>query len=246
MEETPKICCLYVSHRDEFRAKFKRLRNRKIDFYCVKPDWDRLSEKYSDYWFKSEFVPKDRKIDTPKYVGNGIFVTIDFREKHPEYDYYFFMEYDDHYTGNINRLFSKLIRNLSEYDCLIQSEFVQDGNWYWIRHPHHVECEEDIRRQWYQFYCLSGRTIDLIFEEYKKGCYGHYELVMTYVLWHYGLKYDLLTNYTDTCMKVSERWMPKLLKPNTMYHPIKDCHVRLVNCEKDVLIKKIRERIFHC
>ena len=216
-----KTLILYVSHlRNEYTIyNYNRLVNEvdntKFDVLFYEPDWNYLLNKYSDIAFNEQVAP-DWHFDlkTISYVGNTILILFDILEKYPEYNYYYYMEFDCYYTGHYGEMFNTLDNILYKINInyLFQSTPQHFKHWWWTDKPYNVyDLTED------------EMTIKELYNEYSTGnWYGHHELLIPSILSKSDLKPDYINRYIKIDMRIYEHEVPELLHNNTLYHPIKN------------------------
>lgn len=126
--------------------------------------------------------------------GSLNFVMQRFGLDHPEYDFYWIVEYDVVFTGNWHTLFAEI----DTLDADLVSTHIErynatNWNWYWW-HPAvwvgHCIPKEQCVKSFNPIYRLSARGLQFMDTFLKASNCGHYEMLMPTVLCNYG--YTLL------------------------------------------------------
>jgi hypothetical protein len=176
------------------------------------------------------------------------FPILDFFLSHPEYDYYWVIEFDVRYTGeweSFLHLFESFHQDL--ITCHIRY-FSQEPFWYWwktFRHPTKSIDQNKYLRSFNVIFRISNRALAVIHEEQRDGWQGHPEVLIPTLLVNRG--YTLLdfggdgefvmpslrnTFYTSGSTKdgvpnpfCTVRWRPSGsrvgIRKNKIYHPVK-------------------------
>ena len=101
-----------------------------------------------------------------------------FWQDHPDYDYYWFVEYDVRFTGSWSNIFDDLLRTeadlLGAYICS-HASFPEWFHWAKFSTPGALVEDEDKVRGFFPFCRLSSRLIGLIDRHCRQGWTGHPE-----------------------------------------------------------------------
>lgn len=179
--------------------------------------------------------------------GNFHFVLLDFYRKHPEYDYYWLVEYDVRFNGNWRTFFS-FFQDKDEDFWAAHIETKED-NPHWVRW-HEIELKNiplnsiTLYKSFNPICRFSNRAFALLHSRCLLGDRGHNELLMPTLFKYYNLKvadfgghgrfiypghpelfytYDPNRNESDTC---THRCYPPynisdMFYLDKIYHPIK-------------------------
>lgn len=214
------ICLIYLCHDDKYKNRYNNLEqtiSNKIDCYYYNPDWNNIKNIYGKYMYKTK--GKD-------YIGNTIFAIIFFKNFiQPDYKYYIIMEYDCIYTGDYNDIVDIFIEKLPYNDIIYQDNYIYHTkyDWYWTRIDKYKIYTDIIVQMLFNIYAMSDKSLDIIEDAYKTdNIYGHHELIIPAIVNKYNLKYDCLSNYITTVLKVYSNELPNKIYKNVLYHPIKD------------------------
>lgn len=176
------------------------------------------------------------------------FILLDFYLSHPEYEWYWFVEYDVRYNGE----WGSLLRSFESFDHdLITSHirhFSEEPWWPWwdtLYHPSKKIEKNQYLRSFNPIYRMSNRSLKFIHEAQKEGWQGLYEVsfptllhIGGYRIMDFGGDGDFtppgLTNKTYTSHGLKNgllnpfctmRWRPSSnhagLRRNKLYHAIK-------------------------
>lgn len=122
--------------------------------------------------------------------GNFHFVLLDFYRNHPEYDYYWLVEYDVRFNGNWGTFFS-FFQNKEE-DFLTAHVETKEDNPNWMRW-HEIELKNipnsiTLYRSFNPICRFSNRAFALLHSRCLLGDRGHNELLMSTLFKHFKLK----------------------------------------------------------
>jgi hypothetical protein len=122
--------------------------------------------------------------------GNTDLIVLSFFLEHPDYDYYWGIEYDVHYEGNWSFLFERFERSdadilgttlypahLTPHKKLDNPIVDQEGN---------PVSPEAITRGFYPIFRLSHRAAAALDEAYRAGWGGHYEMTWATIAKRHG------------------------------------------------------------
>ncbi|HVW69507.1 MAG TPA: DUF3405 domain-containing protein [Steroidobacteraceae bacterium] len=110
-------------------------------------------------------------------------------QQHPEYDYYWVMEYDVRFTGHWMEFFRHFAANPSHLlaTTLFDFDFRPDwDNWKTLKSPRRVPDRERVRAL-LSLYRLSNPALQALHRAYRDGWSGHYEVTIPTVLKTEGL-----------------------------------------------------------
>ena len=179
--------------------------------------------------------------------GNFHFVLLDFYRQHPEYDYYWLIEYDVRFSGNWNGFFS-FFQDKDE-DFWAAHVEVKEDNPDWMRW-HEIELKNIplnhsmLLRSFNPICRFSNRAFALLHSRCLLGDRGHNELLMPTLFRYFKLKIadfggtgrftykdhpNLYYIYGDTDTendKCTHRYTPShndsvIKYHNMIYHPVK-------------------------
>ena len=129
--------------------------------------------------------------------GNLDLVFLEFRRRMPQYDQYWFIEYDVHYQGNWNCFFEHF---RSSSSGLLATTLAYcntlPGKLELLRHPRlalHEDISwkiEDIIKGFLPICRISAVVLDLLDQDYQAGLGGHYELIVPTVAHQAGLRIE--------------------------------------------------------
>jgi len=201
-----KIAVLYLSHliSDSFFDRYHKLVKeigRQYDVYWVFQtdngiSGEPLKEKgVNVFGFNLDGLNKLNY--SPLYeriFGSEHFITAFFSKEHPEYDYYWVIEYDVVFSGNWNTFFSAFAANDS--DLLSSHIAVHDDsncNWPWWASLSFEEEDkvlpENYAKSFNPVYRISKRALGFLDDYLQKECNkGYFEVVFTTALYNHGFK----------------------------------------------------------
>ena len=194
-----------------------------------------------------------RHLPYPRHEGvtlfdNMHFPILDFYLSHPEYDYYWIIEFDVRYTGD----WGTFLHAFSMYDHdLVTSHirhYYEEPGWWWWDSLHHFSKTIDRARYLRSFnviYRISNRALAMVHDAQLDGWYGHPEELLPTLLYNNG--YSLLDFGGDGEFAMPKeknvfytsgstgngvlnpfctmRWRPSRAKAgirkNKLYHPVK-------------------------
>jgi hypothetical protein len=135
-----------------------------------------------------------RRLPYPRLAGHGIlhhshFPVLDFYLTHPEYDYYWFVEFDVRYTGewaSFLRLFESFPHDLITSHI---RHFREEPSWCWwdsLQHPTKVIDRERYLRSYNVTLRISGRALEFLHREQLDGWQGFNEVSLPTLLYQGG------------------------------------------------------------
>ena len=177
--------------------------------------------------------------------NNGDYPLLYFYKQHPDYQYYWMVEYDVYFNGGRwGEFFDFYHKNHSDLLATLVKNYRQEPDWPWWKN-HDFEVENDaLMGCFYPLTRFSNRALKLLDEQYQSGKWGYCEVASPTLLNMHGYKvsdfgevfYNRdLFRYLPPFPWELLRWLPK----NKLYHPVKnmDGHSLLtVRSIKDVLI----------
>ena len=252
-----KTAILFVTHiyNEEIEHQINKLRAEAEDFASVyvvyQADKVKLSlpEDVKRHAFTIDMLNKQGYTSWGCTImdGNFHFVLLDFYRHHPEYDYYWLIEYAVRFNGNWRTFF--LFFQDKDEDFWTAHVESKDENPNWMRW-HEIELkniplDDSILLRSFNPICrFSNRAFALLQSRCLLGDRGHNELLMPTLFRYFKLKiadfggtghythkehpnlfyvYDETDSENDKC---THRCLPRhnesLMKiPNMIYHPIK-------------------------
>jgi hypothetical protein len=189
----------------------------------------------------------------PRIVpGSVLFPLLHFYINHPEYHYYWLIEYDVGFSGNWRTLFSDFSRIEADFITAHVRRYPDEPEWErWdLSHPSQAIPLEERLRSFNPFFRISNPALNFISSAYREGWHGHYEVLLPTLLQRNGFSIldfggngsfvpSWMTNkyYTDAQPNRkgfldtgSMRYRPPYARPgperNKLYHPIKPVAIR--------------------
>jgi hypothetical protein len=130
-------------------------------------------------------------LDRSGLLYHAHFIFLDFFLSHPEYEWYWFVEYDVRYTGE----WGSLLRSFEAFDHDLITSHIrrmsQEPNMFWwssFRHPSKTIQHEKYVRSFNPIYRMSNRALKFIHEAQKDGWQGLYEVSFPTLLLEAGFK----------------------------------------------------------
>lgn len=127
------------------------------------------------------------------WLGHNDLTTLSFWRAHPDYDYYWFIEYDVRFTGNWRDFFDEFRDNRADLltTTLVRRRDVPDFYWWasfhspkWFFRRHHL------LRAFLPVYRISQQGCALLEATSLAGWRGHHEVKVPTVLLYHGLKLE--------------------------------------------------------
>lgn len=173
--------------------------------------------------------PTNKKI-FPLYY-NPEYASIMFSKLYPEYDNYWYIEYDVFFNGNWKDFFAKFEQAKEDFLCvdLCQYPFTWWGDIKKTHLPIDIP-EENIFRFFGCINRVSKRLLDVLDYEYSQGKHGFYELTIASFASLHGLtmadlnKYGLVwTPYTVGGVNLMKTWTQPIVDKckDLLFHPIR-------------------------
>lgn len=198
-----KVAVLFVSHiiNDDIVARYEKLRhelppNHELFWAFDAEGGDKAqalaySNQVQFFFFDSAMLNAlGYTAITYTMIGSLNFVMQRFGLDHPEYDYYWIVEYDVMFTGSWYDFFASIegIKNdlISSH---IERRTSRNADWRWW-HP--VVWKDEVIspihciKSFNPIYRLSARALLFMDEYLKKGNSGHYEMLMPTALFNHG------------------------------------------------------------
>jgi hypothetical protein len=114
---------------------------------------------------------------------------LDFYLSHPEYDFYWFIEYDVRYSGNWESLLRAFEKFDSDFITSHIRRFKDEPEWYWwdtFHNPSKRIPKNQYVRSINVIFRISNRALDYINKAQKNGWMGHNEVSLPTLLLHNG------------------------------------------------------------
>ncbi len=130
--------------------------------------------------------PKKRHTGDWDIAGNIDMAFLEFRRRLPDYDHYWFVEYDVHYEGNWSRFFehfrdsaADVIATTLEYLSNTPSKVSVLTNYPRLILPGQSVWHDDMLVKGFFPICrLSSALLELLHQKYRAGLGGHYEVTI--------------------------------------------------------------------
>lgn len=122
--------------------------------------------------------------------GNGDLPVMNFYRSHPDYDYYWVVEYDVRFSGHWNDFFSAFAVSSSDLLCTTLARYAETPDWYhWnsLDIPAQQIDRKNFIRGFFPVCRFSNRALARLHEDYSVGANGHQECLMPTLLYHAGL-----------------------------------------------------------
>ncbi len=188
--------------------------------------------------------------------------------ENPEYDYYWYIEYDVRYTGNWGSFFNDF-DNDSDLTASYVRTYQQQPNWpfWYLSHPTLTLPESKRISSFHPVMRISKEALLDLHNSLKDGWIGYLEMLIPTLLHEHGFKLEdfggsgkftneknFNKNYLGSPENINGtldygtmRYRPHIiylgLKKNTLYHPVKSVKSRLTYYfvrAKRILMKKIK------
>jgi hypothetical protein len=182
---------LYCSHvfNDVVHGEIDRLRKELPDVAhaaigYLKDDarWPELVPSETTLYRRAALasLPYPDKIAKADWVvteGNNDLPVLAFYNQHPDYEFYWIVEYDVRYTGSWSDLFQELRSSDADLLATTVMERTECPDWFWwAKHADQLRLER-LFRVFMPFCRISNRALAAIHEWYQKGGSGHPEWV---------------------------------------------------------------------
>jgi hypothetical protein len=183
-----------------------------------------------------------------KLIFHAHFPLLDFYRAHPQYDYYWVVEYDVRYTGQWERFFASFLGFDHDLITAHIRRYAQENRWCWwntLQHPSKVIAREKYLRSLNVIYRLSNKALGYLHSAQSEGWRGHPEVTIPTLLLEAGFRLldfggegeftppELRNRFYTAWTTASGRFSPfgtlrdlparpRLgQSPNKLYHPIK-------------------------
>lgn len=158
---------------------------------------------------------------------NPDYIILDFWQKHPNFDYYWLIEYDVFWAGRWEEFFVRFLNNdcdfvttaLKTRSDIFGARYVQP-QWVWWQHINYqpqflVGCFFPVNR-------FSQKALKTLTEAYSKGLHGYSELLVPTVLYNAGCSLDDLYLYPDLCDEQTFNYEgPVNVRQGAIHHPLR-------------------------
>jgi hypothetical protein len=250
---------LYLTHiwSNEIKTEFEHLYSLdRISTWLIPdnrtPGVDTLIKDYSRchiFDLDSLFRLPYTRIPTPGLIGHAHFPILQFFLSHPNYDYYWFVEYDVRYTGDWHSLISAFESFDHDFITTHIRRFSDEPYWYWWNTFGNLNkqiAQNDWIRSFNVIYRISNRALSFLHQELPTGWHGHHEVLIATVLHTHGftlldfggdgsftlpeLRNSVYTSYSSIDGSLSNnagtiRYRPPRVMAgpleNKIYHPVK-------------------------
>lgn len=197
-------------------------------------DWEALEYPNKGLNEQRQFSLKPGNCDLP---------IIMFARKFPDYDYFFVMEDDVTYTGDIATLVTELSSDDADLLCTHLHDCPKKWDYKSSFTSQITDYSEPLKLCFLPFFRISKQGINAIDEAYQHGLFGHHEIVWPFVLFKQNMTVQDIggTNVYTSPAYINKYYQgfvdstgrkngsftptpPKLKtgrKKNTLYHPIK-------------------------
>jgi Protein of unknown function (DUF3405) len=120
--------------------------------------------------------------------GSGHFPLINFARQHPDYDYYWIIEYDVRFSGNWRIFFDHFKNCQADFLTSHIRNFVAEPKWHWwqLEHPEKEIPLQDRFRSFNPIYRMSRQALKHIDLLHQEQWSGHYEVLLPTLLYHGG------------------------------------------------------------
>ncbi|MBV1906549.1 MAG: DUF3405 domain-containing protein [Pseudomonadales bacterium] len=126
-------------------------------------------------------------------LGNAELPVMLFKAAHPEYEYYWVVEYDVRFSGNWRLFFSHFAENNADLLGTTLSSYLECPGWsHWSSVNIKVFdlSNTDLIRGFFPVYRISRQALECLDKAYQKECSGHMESLMPSLLYHSGMRLE--------------------------------------------------------
>ena len=121
--------------------------------------------------------------------GSCHFPVLKFHFDHPDYSYYWFLEYDVEFTGSWNTLMDAYCNNDADFIASHILHYHEDPSWYWWTHHNQVGYPlEQCLRAFHPICRYSHKALTRIHRYQSAGHSAHSEVLIPTCLYHAGLR----------------------------------------------------------
>ena len=253
-------CIVFLTHIlrsdiiDRFNLIYKSMHDKCDVFLAIHSDIERrknVVEYKNTYWFSlKDLHSLGYRPHGGTLMHNTNYMMQKFRKDHPNYDYYWFVEYDVVFRGEWNVLFDYYADK--GYDFIashIEFKTEKNKDWFWWDKTNwnHVALPKRVVLKSFDPICrYSGRALDFLDGFLKKGMCGHFENILATALHNYnyslcdmGKGYPFSEKESDATVYFYDpekgvnngtiRWRPEFTmddvknyeKENILFHPVK-------------------------
>ena len=184
--------------------------------------------------------------------GHAHFPVLSFYLTHPEYEDYWFIEYDVRYSGNWRNFFAEFSKYPHDLITSHIRSFQEEPDWGWWRTFSHPDISLP-RNLWLRsfnvIYRISNQALACLHQCLPEGWCGHHEVLVVTALKYHGLSlldfggdgsFALPNLYNSTYISSNSpngtlsdslhgatlRWRPVMTSagplPDKLYHPVRD------------------------
>jgi hypothetical protein len=256
-----RTAVLFLTHvwAPEIEATFEALSNMRnsseIDAWllldAIAPGAKALTARYKRHHLFDE--ASLFKLSYPQMPGRRLnfhahFPVLDFYRAHPEYDYYWAVEYDVRYSGEWDQFFASFLDFNHDLITAHIRRYRQENRWCWwntLQHSSKVIAREKYLRSLNVIYRLSSKALAYLHSAQTDGWRGHPEATIPTLLLEAGFRLldmggkgeftppELRNRFYTSWTTASGRFSPfgtlrdrpvraRLGRsPNKLYHPIK-------------------------
>jgi hypothetical protein len=126
------------------------------------------------------------------YGGNVTFLILEFYRKHPNYEYYWRIEYDMRFNGNWADLFDYFKDNNTDLLTTTLFRYIFRPDWTWwhsLKTPCYIRKRDKIRG-FLPIARISKHACELLYRKFGQQWKGHEEVVVPTLLNHYRLSIE--------------------------------------------------------
>jgi hypothetical protein len=116
---------------------------------------------------------------------------LDFYHAHPEYDYYWVVEYDVRYTGDWDQFITSFLNFDHDLITAHIRRYAQENRWCWwntLQHPSKVIARQKYLRSLNVIYRLSNKALAYLHSAHTDGWRGHPEATIPTLLLEAGFR----------------------------------------------------------
>jgi hypothetical protein len=128
---------------------------------------------------------------TKGLIGNGHFPVLEFYRRHPDYDFYWFIEYDVRYTGDWCDFFARFDFTGHDFTTAHIRRFAEEPFWWWwptLGHPSIRLSPLGWLRSFNVIYRISNCALEFLDSVLQSGWRGHHEVLLATVLYRNRFK----------------------------------------------------------
>ena len=120
--------------------------------------------------------------------GHAHFPLFQFFLDNPNYDYYWFIEYDVRFSGKWNLFFDAFLTVRADFLTCHIRPYADEPSWSWwqLKHPQeHIPLHKRLR-SFNPIYRISNVALSFLHKAFKAGWCGHHEVALPTLLHHNG------------------------------------------------------------